>query len=74
LNLAGLEKAIFAIVLARQALKPSPQPPLEQRRGWARVAVGLAVAHAVLVVSVVLLNLDRLATLLEALRAISDLH
>jgi hypothetical protein len=39
LNVAGLEKAVLAIVLARQALKPSPQPPLEQRRSWAHLAI-----------------------------------
>jgi hypothetical protein len=74
LNLAGMEKAILAIVLGLRALKPAPQPPLEQRRGWARMAIGLGVAHVVLVVAVILLNLDRLAKLLDALRAMSDLR
>ena len=32
LNLAGLEKAILAIVIGFQALKPAPAPALEQRR------------------------------------------
>ena len=74
LNLAGLEKAIFAIVLGLRALKPAPQPALEQRRGWARLAIGLGVAHVVLVVTIILLNLDRLSTLLDALRAMSELR
>ena len=74
LNLAGMEKAIFAIVLGLRALKPVPEPPLEQRRGWARLAIGLAAAHVVLVVTVILLNLDRLAKLVDALRAMSDLR
>jgi hypothetical protein len=74
LNLAGLEKAILAIVLGLRALKPVPQPALEQRRGWAQLAIGLAVAHAVLVITVILLNLHRLPQLLEALRALSDLR
>ena len=74
LNLAGLEKAILAIVLGLRALKPAPQPPLEQRRGWARLAIGLGVAHVVLVVTIILLNLDRLSRLLDALRAMSDLR
>ena len=51
LNLAGMEKAILAIVLGLRALKPAPQPPLEQRRGWARMAIGLGVVHVVLVVT-----------------------
>jgi hypothetical protein len=74
LNLAGMEKAIFAIVVALRALKPLPAPALEQRRGWARVAIGLAAAHLILVVTVILLNLDRLSKLVEALRAMSDLR
>jgi hypothetical protein len=74
LNLAGMEKAIFGIVLGLKALKPFPEPPLEQRRGWARLAIGLGAAHVVLVVTVVLLNLDRLSRLVDALRAMSDLR
>ena len=74
LNLAGMEKAIAAMIVAYVALKGSPPPALEQRRGWARFAVGLAVAHIVLVTAVILLNLDRLAKLYEVLRAMSDLR
>jgi hypothetical protein len=74
LNLAGLEKAVFAIVIGLRALRPTPEPALQQRRSWARLAIGLGAAHVVLVVTVVLLNLDRLTRLLEALRAISDLR
>jgi hypothetical protein len=74
LNLAGMEKAVLAIVLGLRSLKPTPQPPLEQRRGWARMAIGLGIAHVVLVVAVILLNLDRISTLLDALRAMSDLR
>jgi hypothetical protein len=74
LNLAGMEKAIFAVVLGLRALKPAPPPPLEQRRSWARAAIGLGIAHVVLVVAIILLNLDRLSQLLDALRAMSDLR
>jgi hypothetical protein len=74
LNLAGLEKAIFAIVLGLKALTPTPEPALQQRRSWARLGIGLAGAHMVLVVTVVLLNLDRLSKLFDALRAMSDLR
>jgi hypothetical protein len=69
-----LEKAVFAIVLGVKALRPTPGPPLEQRRGWARLGIGLAAAHVVLVAAVILLNLDRIPRLLDALRAFSDLR
>ena len=74
LNLAGMEKAIAAMIVASMALKGSPPPALEERRSWARFAVGLAAAHIVLVISVILLNLDRLSKLYEVLRAMSDLR
>lgn len=74
LNLAGLEKAILAIVLGFRALKAAPEPALERRRSWARFGIGLAITHMVLLVSIILFNLDRLPRLLEALRAISELQ
>ena len=74
LNLAGMEKGILAIVLALRALRPTPEPALAERRSWARFAIGLAAAHVVLVITVILLNLDRLSRLIAALRAMSDLR
>lgn len=74
LNLAGLEKAVLAIALGLRALKTTPEPALERRRGWAQFGIGLAVVHMVVLVSIVLFNLDRLPKLFEALRAISDLQ
>jgi hypothetical protein len=74
LNLAGMEKAILAIVLGVKALKSVPAPALEQRRGLARIGIGLGAAHIVLVLTIILLNLDRLGTLVETLRAMSDLR
>lgn len=61
-------------MLGLKGLRPFPEPPLEQRRGWARMGIGLAGTHVVLVVTVVLLNLDRLSQLLDALRTMSDLR
>ena len=74
LNLAGLEKAILAIVLGLKALKAVPEPALEQRRGWARLGIGLAAAHVTLLVTIILLNLHRLPKLFEVFRALADLR
>ena len=74
LNLAGLEKAIVAVVLGFRALKPTPAPALEERRGWARFAVGLAASHIALLVTIILFNLDRLPKVYEVFRALSDLR
>ena len=72
INLAGMEKAILAIVLGYKALTVAPTPALERRRGWAKAGAVLGSVHIVLVVSVILLNLDRLAKVVEVLRAMSD--
>jgi hypothetical protein len=74
LNLAGLEKAILAMVLGWKALRSDPEPALEQRRSWARMGIGFAAAHVVVLVTVILLNLHRIPELLNALRALSDLQ
>ena len=73
-NLAGVEKAIFAIVLAIRALSVNPGPRLEGRRRWAQIAIVTGSAHALLVILVIVLNLDRLMRLFHALRAMSDLR
>ena len=74
LNLAGMEKAVLAIVLGFKALKPTPAPALEERRGWAQLSIGLAAAHIVLLATIILMNLDRLGQVYEVLRALSDLR
>ena len=72
INLAGMEKAVLAIVLGYKALTLAPAPALQRRRGWAKAGAALGGAHIVLVTSVILLNLDRLAEIVAVLRAMSD--
>lgn len=74
LNLAGVEKAVLAIVLGFRALSPQPAPALEQRRGWAQGAIVLGSVQIVLLTTIILLNLDRLARVGEVLQALSDLR
>jgi hypothetical protein len=74
LNVAGVEKAIFAIALAIKALSVNPGPRLEGRRRWAQFAIVTGSAHALLVIVVIVLNLDRLMKLFHVLRAMSDLR
>lgn len=73
-NLAGLEKAFLAALLAINALRRSPEPALGARRVWARFAIAIAAAHAVVVTLVILLNLHRIPKLLEAFRALSEFN
>lgn len=74
LNLAGTEKAVLAIVLGMRALSLQPEPALRQRRGWAKAAIALGTAQIVLLTTIILLNLDRLAQVREVLQALSDLR
>lgn len=69
-----MEKAGFAVVLGLRALGATPDRRSNggvAGRGWAS---DLRPAHVVLVATVILLYLDRLPKVLEALRALSDLH
>ncbi len=72
INLAGMEKAVLAILLGYRALTLAPTPALERRRGWAKAGAVLGGTHIVLVTGVILLNLDRLAEVVAVLRAMSD--
>lgn len=74
LNLAGVEKAVLAIVLGFRALSRQPAPALEQRRNWAQGAIVLGSVQIVLLTTIILLNLDRLARVGEVLQALSDLR
>lgn len=74
INLAGIEKAVLAILLGFRALSLRPEPALDQRRTWAKAGVALGAAQIALVVIVILLNLHRLPKVLEVLQALSDLR
>ena len=74
LNLAGIEKAVLAILLGFRALTLHPEPALERRRTWARAGMILGATQIALIATVILLNLDRLPKVVEVLRALSDLR
>ena len=69
LNLAGLEKAVLAIVFGMMALRRRPAPVLVQRRAWARTGVTLGAALIVLVPALVyfVIGIDGLRQVIEAL-------
>ena len=71
-NFFGFEKSILAVVLGLKALSQEPPPALDARRSWAKSAVALGTAQVALVVTIILLNLDRIPKLIEAFRALSD--
>jgi hypothetical protein len=71
-NLVGLEKAIVAIIFAWLALKDTPAPRLNERRLWAKIAIALAAFVLIFVPTVIILNLDRLRGMIDALVKLSE--
>jgi hypothetical protein len=68
-NLAGLEKAVVAIVFGVLALGREPAPDLVQRRAWAKAGVALGAAMIVLVPTLIyfVIGIDGLRQIIEAL-------
>jgi hypothetical protein len=70
-NLLGLEKALVAILFGWMALKGQPAPKLVSHRSWAITGVTLGAILLVLVPVLLLLNLERIAELIDALSRLS---
>jgi hypothetical protein len=71
-NLAGLEKAVMAIVFGVLALRSQPVPALVQRRAWAKAGVALGAGLVVLVPALIyfVIGIDGLREIVEALARI----
>lgn len=72
INLAGLEKALLAVIFGWLALKSTPAPVLKARRVWAQTGLVLGTLMLILVPTIILLNLDRLRVLVETLTKLSE--
>lgn len=72
INLAGMEKAILAVIFSWLALKSTPAPALTARRVWAKTGLVLGVLVLVVVPTIIILNLDRLRLIVEALTRLSN--
>ena len=68
-NLAGLEKAVVAIVFGVLALRSRPVPTLVQRRAWAKAGVALGAGLIILVPALIyfVVGIDGLRQIIEAL-------
>ncbi len=71
-NLAGMEKAILAVIFARLALNSSPPPVLTERRLWAKAGLSIGVVVLIVIPAIIIFNFDRLRLLVEALKRMSD--
>ena len=72
INLAGMEKAVLAVIYAWLALKTTPAPALTARRVWAQTGLFLGIAVLIVIPTIIILNLDRLRVIVEALMKLSD--
>lgn len=72
LNLAGMEKAVLAVVFGWLALKSTPSPILKQRRVWARTGMVLGIVVLTVIPTIIILNFDRLRLIVEALMKLSN--
>ena len=71
-NILGLEKGLLAILFAWLALKSDPAPALSERRGWAQAGLVLGAILLVVVPTVLLLNLGRVKTVIDALMKLQN--
>ena len=72
INLAGMEKAVLAVIFAWLALKSTPAPPLTARRVWAKTGLVLGTLVLVVVPTIIIVNFDRLRVIVEALSKLGN--
>ena len=71
-NLAGMEKAVLAIIFARLALKATPAPQLDARRAWAKTGLALGTLVLLIIPTIIIFNLDRLRELIQLLSQLGE--
>jgi hypothetical protein len=72
INLAGLEKALLAVIFGWMSLKSTPAPALKARRVWAKTGIVMGALMLIVVPTIIILNLDRLRVIIEALMKLSE--
>ena len=71
-NLAGMEKAVLALIFGWLALKSTPAPALTARRVWAKTGVLLGTLVLVIIPTIIILNFDRLRLIVETLAKLGN--
>jgi hypothetical protein len=72
INLAGIEKAVLAIVFGLLALRANPAPVLQERRLWAQSGLVLGASVLIIVPTLIIFNFDRLKEIVEVLSRMSS--
>ena len=71
-NLAGMEKALLAVIFGWLALKPTPPPVLKERRMWATAGVAMGAIMLILVPTLIIVYIDRLSEIIRVLSKLSN--
>lgn len=71
-NIAGMEKAILAIIFAWLALRTTPEPILRQRRMWAQAGLVLGGLLLIIVPIVIFFTFGRLREVFDLLMKMSN--
>jgi len=72
INLAGMEKAILAIIFAVLALRKTPAPVLQERRVWAKAGLVLGLSVIIIVPIVIIVFFERLREIIELISRMSS--
>lgn len=72
INLAGMEKAVLAIVFAWLALRNAPEPALTARRVWAQAGLALGGLLLIIVPVIIFFNFGRLREIFEVISRMSS--
>lgn len=72
MNVVGMEKAVVAIIFAWLALKTDPAPALKKRRTWAKVGLTLGVVVLIAIPTLLVIYIDGLREMIEALEKLSS--
>ena len=72
INLAGMEKAVLAIIFALLALRKTPAPVLQERRVWAKAGLVLGLSVLIIVPIVIIFFFERLREIIEVILRMSS--
>ena len=72
INLAGMEKAILAIIFAWLALRNRPEPMLKERRMWAQAGMVLGGLVLIIVPIIIFFTFGRLREIIEVISRMSS--
>lgn len=72
INLAGMEKAVLAVVFAWMALRTSPEPVLKERRMWAKAGLVLGGLLLIIVPTIIFFAYDRFHEIIEMIMKMSN--